>query len=468
MLAELFARHFGHRPLNVVALPQSGSNRKYYRLASATDTAIGVYSQDKKENAAFLSFSRSFGAAGLRVPEVYEVDEAYGVYLQQDLGDETLFSLLTSERKLNGGKFPPRMKTIYKRILTDLAEMQLVGREAIDYEKCYPRSAFDRQSMTWDLQYFKYYFLKLAHIGFDEQCLENDFEALMNFLLDEDCDYFLYRDFQSRNIMLVGDVPFYIDYQGGRRGAREYDVASLLYDAKADIPENVRRELLQDYINCLDTSSAEAFRTHFYGYVLIRIMQAMGAYGYRGFFERKSHFLKSIPFAIENLRGIINSNFPPLEMPELKRVLTEICRSESLQTIGNSTRLKVTVTSFSYKHGIPTDNSGNGGGYVFDCRALPNPGRYEQYKSLTGRDREVVDFFGKHADEMNLFLSSARNLLTQSIERYIDRGFTNLAVNFGCTGGQHRSVFCADAVAAWIRDTFDCDVELRHWEQSQL
>lgn len=468
MLGCLFAKHFGVEAQSITMLPPSGSNRKYYRIAGGGHSAIGVFNTDHKENAAFLSFSKSLRQRGVRVPEVYAADEAYGIYLQQDLGDTTLFALLTDERKANEGSFTPHLVDLYKRVLADLASIQSVGRESIDFSKCYPRAAFDRQSMTWDLQYFKYYFLKLAHIGFDEQTLEDDFGTLMDYLETTQTDFFLYRDFQSRNIMICNDQPWYIDYQGGRRGAREYDVASLLYDAKADIPQTVREELMESYVAQLPEADRAVFESHFYAYVMIRIMQAMGAYGYRGFFEQKAHFLRSIPFAVANLRYILASHFPPLALPELRKALEAVCESEELKRMSRVTRLKVSVCSFSYKHGIPVDNSGNGGGFVFDCRALPNPGRYEQYKKLTGRDEAVVQYFADYAEEMNTFLTAAQTMLRKSIERYIERGFTSLTVSFGCTGGQHRSVFCADQTARWIRDNFDCDVDLRHWEQKHL
>lgn len=468
MLAAMFTQWSGTKAVNVAMLPPSGSNRRYYRINSATNTAIGVYNPDHKENAAFLSFSRSLSQAGIRVPAIYASDEVYGLYLQQDLGDETLFSYLTRQRAEADGVFTDTLIDIYKKVLSQLVDIQVKGRETIDFAKCYPRQAFDKQSMIWDLQYFKYYFLKLAHITFDEQLLENDFAALMDYLLEVDHSYFLYRDFQSRNIMIINDEPWFIDYQGGRYGALQYDVASLLYDAKADIPSAVRTELLDYYVSQLGCTDRAWFIDHYYGYVFIRIMQAMGAYGYRGFFERKAHFLRSIPFAINNLRDLLENHPLPLDLPELHRVWHSVCESEELQAVGRSTRLTVTVTSFSYKHGIPTDNTGNGGGFVFDCRALPNPGRYDRYKQMTGCDNDVIEFFQQHEKEMTPFFDATKALVGQSVTRYMERGFTNLTVNFGCTGGQHRSVYCANAMAEWLRTHFDINVRLQHWEQQQI
>lgn len=465
LLSELFTQWCGSKPDVISELPPSGSNRRYFRIAGGCCSAIGVYNADKKENAAFIGFSESLRNVGVQVPEVYATDEAYGIYLQQDLGDETLFSKLVQEREANDGVFTDELKSIYKKVLDSLIVIQQKGTQAIDFSLCYPRSAFDRQSMMWDLQYFKYYFLKLAHLQFDEQLLENDFDMLINYLLEVNCDNFLYRDFQSRNIMILHDEPWFIDYQGGRYGALQYDVASLLYDAKADIPQSVRDELLEYYITESKCANPDEFKKHYYAYVIIRIMQAMGAYGYRGFFERKSHFLRSIPFAIENLRNLVAKNVLPLELPELQRVWNAICDSEELKSIGNSTRLKVTVASFSYRHGIPVDNSGNGGGFVFDCRALPNPGRYEQYKQFTGCDDEVKEFFERESEVMKPFIESTRQLVRISVEKYLSRGFTSLVVNFGCTGGQHRSVYCAEQMAQWLRANYDVDVEVKHWEQ---
>lgn len=461
LLCDLFCQWCGHTPTQHTDLPPSGSNRRYVRLSDGNVSAIGVYNADQKENEAFISFSQSLLSTGVNVPEIYGQQLAYGVYLQQDLGNETLYSLLTRVRKENDGQFTPELKDIYKKVLTSLALIQSKGTKAIDFSKCYPRSAFDRQSMMWDLQYFKYYFLKLSHIVFDEQALENDYNKLIDFLLEVPHDSFLYRDFQSRNIMIVDNEPWFIDYQGGRRGALHYDVASLLYDAKADIPQPIRDELLQHYIK---QTGDEMFETHYYGYVLIRIMQAMGAYGYRGFFEKKAHFLKSIPFALANMSSIIDNHPLPIDTPELMRVLNNITTSEQLLSIANTSKLKVSVSSFSYKHGIPSDNSGNGGGFVFDCRALPNPGRYERYKQLTGRDQEVIDFFANVKEQMDAFITPIKQLVAMSVERYMERGFTNLAINFGCTGGQHRSVFCAEQIAQWLKQTYDIEVVLKHWE----
>ena len=340
--------------------------------------------------------------------------------------------------------------------------------KGINYDYCYPRAAFDKQSMMWDLNYFKYYFLKLAKIPFDEQALEDDFQNFSDYLLTAENDFFMFRDFQSRNIMLHDNQVSFIDYQGGRKGALQYDLASLLYDAKADMPQSVRNELLEFYLDELDKYQKvdrSEFKAYFTGYVLIRIMQAMGAYGFRGFYEKKEHFLKSIPFALDNLKIVLENNNIPIELPELFNVLDAISQSIFLRKIGmQDGALTIQVTSFSYRKGLPEDPSGNGGGYIFDCRAIYNPGRFEEYKQLTGKDPEVIDFLEKKS-EIGVFMANVFGLVDQSVKTYLSRGFSHLSVNFGCTGGQHRSVYAAEKLAKHLNDKFPVKVILTHREQ---
>ena len=462
-IEDLFEKWSGERPTKTVLMPQSGSNRKYYRLCSDKACAIGAVGENTRENEAFLSFSKALAKAGINVPAIYGIDKEKDVYLQQDLGDTTLYSIIEKDK---GKRLSSTVKGLYKKVLNGLFEIQQKGRNAIDFSMCYPRDCFDKQSMMWDMQYFKYYFLKLAGIPFDEEKIERDFDALSDYLSEANCKYFLYRDFQSRNIMIDADgEPWFIDYQGGRKGARQYDVASLLYDAKAELSDAVRNELLSYYVSKLKPNEMPTFLKYFYGYVLIRLMQAMGAYGYRGYFERKAHFLKSIPLALDNLLDIVDNHFPAIEIDELKRVLVEVAHSEKLRRISNENRLKVKVFSFSYKHGIPTDLSGNGGGHVFDCRALPNPGREERYKNSTGKDPDVIEFFDHYKSEMTPFLKAAKEIASISVNNYRKRNFNSLMISFGCTGGQHRSVYCAEQIADWLRKSFkDIDVELKHTE----
>jgi len=466
LLIKMFEEWSGEEARSWVMLPPSGSYREYYRIAGRTKSAMGVYNADQKENDAFLSFSDHFKSKNLPVPEIYKRDDQACIYLQEDLGDVTLYSFLQGVRK--DKDFPEELLIFYRLTISRLVEFQIKGGDGLDFNKCYPRQAFDRQSMLWDLHYFKYYFLKLARVPFDEQALEDDYHRLIDFLLEVDHDYFLYRDFQSRNIMVVDDEPYFIDYQGGRKGALQYDLASLLYDAKADIPEEVRIQLLNFYMQELKKFKAvdeHDFKVHYYGYVLIRIMQAMGAYGFRGFYEKKEHFLKSIPFAIDNLQLLLKNIDFRIELPALFDVLKKITESEDLKTIGQANEtLTVSISSFSYKRGIPVDVSGNGGGFVFDCRAIHNPGRYPEYKDKTGKDKEVIAFFAKEP-EMEAFLKDVYSMVDKSVEKYISRGFNNLMVNFGCTGGQHRSVFSAEKLANHLRHKYKLNIVLKHVEQ---
>ena len=319
----------------------------------------------------------------------------------------------------------------------------------------------------WDLNYFKYYFLKLTKTVFDEQLLENDINKFAEFLLSAEMNNFMYRDFQSHNIMIKDEKLYFIDYQGGRKGALQYDVASLLYDAKADVPQKIRDELVEFYIQHLNRRTKinrKEFLNHYYGYILIRILQAMGAYGFRGLYENKVHFLKSIPYSIKNLKYLIDNNLLPDGFPELRKSLAKIINNDKLSKFGyheTQDKLKVTINSFSYKNGIPLDLSGNGGGFVFDCRALPNPGRLEKFKELTGRNKEVI-FFLENESTVKNFLENVSKISEVSIKNYIERKFTSLVINFGCTGGQHRSVYSAEKLSTLLKNKFDINVEVNH------
>lgn len=465
-LLQLYKKHFSADADSFEMLPLSGSYREYARLGRAAHSVIGAFNADVKENRAFLTFSRQLADAGVPVPEIYLVSDDHTTYLQEDLGTVTLFDFITEVRKSEG--FSRTITDEYRKVLDVLPRIQVEGGKRIDYSVCYPRAAFDKQSMLWDLSYFKYYFLKLARIQFDEQLLEDDFQRFTDYLLSADSDYFMYRDFQSRNIMLKDGAVHFIDYQGGRKGALQYDLASLLYDGKADIPQQVRNELFEYYLDQLEKFipvDRFEFMRFYRGFVIIRIMQAMGAYGFRGFYEKKEHFLKSIPYALDNLEYLLNRLDLPIELPELTKVLNEVTGSSFLRSIGHEKHnLTVRITSFSYKKGIPADPSGNGGGFVFDCRAINNPGRYAEFKPLTGKDPQVQKFL-EEKSEMKAFLSAATLLVDQSVKNYIDRGFTHLSVNFGCTGGQHRSVYAAEKLAAHVRNNFPVNVVLLHKEQ---
>ena len=466
-MEQLFEKWAKEPCLNKIQLTANGSNRVYYRLEGATRTCIAAVNRDVRENEAFFFFAKEMRARGLKVPVVYAVSKDKTTYLQEDLGNVTLYTYLSS-RKANGIDIDADMTKLYKKAIDQLITMQDCCRD-IDFSHAYPRPCFDRQALQWDLNYFKYYFLRLFHIPFDEQLLENDFQVFIDYLLNDDCNYFVYRDFQSRNIMLKDGELYFIDFQGARRGAPHYDLASLLYSSKSNVPDEIRTKLLRYYMDKrakIDKMfDKKAFKSKFYGYVLARMMQAMGAYGFRGVIEKKEYFVKSIPYAVNNMRRILESLKLPVKVPHLMSVWKSIC--EMHEYASNPERLTVSVFSFSYRKGIPFDKSGNGGGYVFDCRALPNPGLFEEYKNLNGRDREVIEFFENHP-ESERYLSYVRSVVGESVANYISRGYTRLMVNFGCTGGRHRSVYCAEQVARYISENFDCDVTLHHLEQGKF
>jgi aminoglycoside/choline kinase family phosphotransferase len=466
-LTELFNNWSDEKADNFSSLLPSGSAREYYRIKSHKTSAIGVFNPDKKENIAFLYFSKHFLSKGLKVPEIYSEDLEKNIYLIQDLGEITLFTLLNEWQK--NEPLPKEIITYYKKVIGQLPHFQITASKDLDYSVCYPRAAFDLQSMMWDLNYFKYYFLKLAKVPFDEQYLEDDFRTLCAFLLQSDSQYFLYRDFQSRNVMIFNEYPYFIDYQGGRKGALQYDIASLLYDAKADIPQSVREELLNFYIETLNKVlrfDEKEFIKYYYGFVLIRILQAMGAYGYRGFYERKEHFLQSIPYSLNNLNWILENISFPVKFPKLLKVLKLMVDSGEFNKYErklNSDTLLVSINSFSYFKGIPEDETGNGGGFVFDCRGINNPGRYEQFRNLTGKDKEVAEFL-KSQSEISKFLNDVYSLVDRTIVNYQERMLANLMVSFGCTGGQHRSVYCAEQLAVHLKEKFNIKMKINHRE----
>lgn len=463
---QLFEAWAGIPPEQLLAIGAHGSPRKYWRVSANDHCCIAAWNDDVRENEAFFYYSKALKSRGVNVPEVFSVSSNRKCYLQQDLGDTTLYSILFDKQRTGSG-FDAAMLSLFKRVLSDLAVMQTVGRD-MDFSHAYPRSDFDAQSIQWDLNYFKYCYLKLSYTPFDEELLERDFVTLVEYLLDTDCSFFMHRDFQSRNIMLHHGQPYYIDFQGARRGAAQYDVASLLYSSKSNLPEPIRQELLDHYLKCLSTHrpvNPDQFRQRFYGYVLIRILQAMGAYGYRGYYEHKDYFFDSIHLAADNIRTLLDSHPLPIPLPHLNEVLRYIVETDTPKPQPSPRAgLVVTVNSFSYKKGIPHDTSGNGGGYVFDCRALPNPGRYPEYKTYTGRDKPVVDFL-QGDDDVERFITAVEQLVGGSVSKYLERNFTSLTVSFGCTGGQHRSVYCAERLASWIVRNFDCQVVINHVEQ---
>ncbi len=465
-IKDLFLKTFGEEVEKIEKMSAHGSKREYFRLYSSNIKCLAATNEDKLENIAFVDFAEQLLKKGIRVPKILAQDLDNDMYFIEDLGDVTLFDLIELERK--GEVSFQEIKEYYYKVIKELPKIQILAGKDFDYSNAYPRKSFDRQSISWDLSYFKYYFLKLSGIAFNEQELENDFNTLTNYLLSADCSYFLYRDFQSRNIMIIDNEPAFIDFQGGRQGALQYDLASLLFDGKADLKPEFREELLALYIKEAKKYieiDEKKFRSYFYVYVYVRIMQAMGAYGYRGYFERKEHFLKSIPFVLKNLDYLDKNINLDINIPYLQKVFRDMISSEKLQNISKQ-KLKVSINSFSYKRGYPQDLSGNGGGFVFDCRAIHNPGKYDEYKNLNGKDKEVIDFLEKEEDGKEFFYN-ASNLVNNSIKTYLRRGFTNLSVSFGCTGGQHRSVFFAEKLAKLLSQNSDIDVVLKHLEQNK-
>jgi aminoglycoside/choline kinase family phosphotransferase len=467
VLKKLFEEHFHTSAAQVQPLQGElgGSGRKIIRLSSGSASAIGILYNVREENAAFLEFSKHFRRHGLPVPEIYAEDLSQGAYLEEDFGDTTLFEFLSKNRA--GEAIAPPAVEAYRKVVGVLPRFQIEAGRDLNYKVCYPRGSFDRQSIAWDLNYFKYYFLRLAGIPFNEQALEDDFDCLTNFLLSADCNYFLYRDFQSRNIMLQGGRPFFLDYQGGRKGALQYDIASLLYDAKADLPPELRQELLDLYIEKLGDFvdvGRDAFLHYYYSYVYVRILQALGAYGFRGFYERRAHFLQSVPYALKNLRWLLHNVKLPIALPTLMEAFNSMLASEKLQGLASEAdNLTVRIMSFSFHRGMPKDESGHGGGFVFDGRSLPNPGREDRFKVLTGRDAPVIEYL-QQQESVHQFMASVMSLVDASVNEYQRRGFKSLMVSFGCTGGQHRSVYLAEQLAKRLRGRNGVEVVVRHRE----
>ena len=449
-LLQLYAAHFGAQPLTTETLPVSGSHRSYYRLGGPDGTVIGAIGTDPDENRAFITLSRHFHAKGLPVPEVLAVSADGLRYLQEDLGTESLYDALASARLT--GFYDEKQYALLLSTILELPRLQFEGAEGLDWSVCYPQPSFDAQMVDFDLNYFKYDFLKLIGAEFNEIRLQADFEKLKANLLAVPSDTFLYRDFQARNVMLRDGKPYFIDYQGGRRGPFYYDLASFVWQARAQYPERLKDAMIETYRSALSLYTdvpEEEFRHNLRLFVLFRTLQVLGAYGYRGLFERKPYFIESLPYALKNLAALLP--FP--EYPYLSEVLAHLPQLPEPAPMPVPGRLTVYVYSFSYKKGIPGDMSGNGGGYVFDCRGTHNPGKYEQYKQLTGRDEPVIRFLETDGEILR-FLSHAETLVETHVRRYLERSFTSLQVSFGCTGGQHRSVYCADYVARHLRQYF--------------
>ncbi len=466
ILSGLYRQYRGTDPAEVTELPSSGSNRRYFRLTGKDGEAslIGVLGTCRPENEAFLYLDKHFIEKGLPVPEVLFVADDHMSYLQTDLGDSILYQAIEKGRLTRS--FSPRERELLIKTIRLLPDVQFRGAAGLDFHKCYPSAQFDERSIMWDLNYFKYCFLKATGLDFDEDRLEDDFQAMALVLMRSQSNTFMYRDFQSRNVMLVDDEPWLIDFQGGRRGPFYYDVASFLWQAKAGFPQSLREELIGHYIDALrkyKPVDVEDFHEQLRHFVLFRTLQVLGAYGFRGYFEKKPHFMQSVPFALENLRKLLKTPF--LDYPYLTGTLQRLVNLKQFSDQMQKRQLTVRVMSFAYKKGIPDDTTGNGGGFVFDCRAVNNPGKYERYKPFTGLDKPVIDFLEEDG-EILTFLNNCYELVDASVKRYIERSFTNLMVCFGCTGGRHRSVYAAQKLAERLNRKFNVKVELVHREQN--
>ncbi len=466
-IVDLFKQHI-HDPITAIdKLPQAGSDRHYFRIFTPGKNYIATYGENVKENESFIYFSELFKKKDLAVPEIYHVSDDTCCYIQEDFGNTCLLDVLEAEG------FTTQVYELYKESLAKLAQLQTKGHAGLDYTKCLTNAEFGKQAIMADLLYFKYYFLDALAKPYDKQKLIDDFEALSNYLSHTEYKYFMFRDFQSRNIMVKEDNSVgFIDYQGGMNGAPQYDVASLLWQARANLPDDWKHYLLDDYINAFEeevgtTIDRDVFSSQYHGYVLIRLLQVLGAYGFRGLFERKAHFLTSIPLALQNLKWFVNNQSVGIAVPEFKKVL-EFCTSDEVieqftpVQATEATPLRIEVNSFSYlKTGYPTDPTKNGGGFVFDMRGILNPGRYQDYKYLTGQDKSVKDFLEQQT-KMPDFLNGVYSVLDIAVANYIKRDFEHLCINFGCTGGQHRSVYAAEAVTRHLKNKFNVQIKLSH------
>jgi len=470
-VAQVYKNWCGEEPVQVDVLPQSGSDRRYFRLHSKScPSVIATLGINVPENEAFIYFSDHFKNKGLHVPEVLAVSEDRTIYLQNDLGDVSLLSVLEEKG------YSEETYNLFRESLHQLARVQVLGDDSLNYDRCLTNKEFGKQAIMADLLYFKYYFLDGLHKPYDKQKLIDDFEALSSYLSFTEFKFFMFRDFQSRNIQIKDEKVYFIDYQGGMKGAPQYDVASAIWQARANLPDEWKARLLEDYMNSFESITGQpldraVFQSQYNGYVLIRLLQVLGAYGFRGLFERKAQFLNAIPLALKNLRWFIEHQSVGISVPEFKRVI-ELCIDEAVIQrftpiqANEDTLLVVKISSFSYRKGIPPDTSGNGGGFMFDVRGIDNPGRHEEYKTIHGRDKPVMEYLERQT-RMQDFLNSVYDIIDISVEEYIKRDFSNLSVSFGCTGGQHRSVYAADALAKHLKTKYKVNIDLHHTVQEE-
>jgi aminoglycoside/choline kinase family phosphotransferase len=469
-IKSFFERFNSEKIISIEKLPKSGGDRIYFRIITEAKSYIVAYNENVRESETFLYFTDHFTKFNAPVPEVYFVSDNATMYAVQDFGPT---SLLNELEKFGENDY---VYDLFKKSLKALADLQINGIKNLDDSYCLTSKEFGKQAIMSDLLYFKYYFLDTLKVPYDKEKLIEDFEALSNYLERVEHKYFMFRDFQSRNIYVQNNEVHFIDYQGGMKGALQYDVASLLWQARANLSDDWKNSLLEYYMDCVSEILQKPidrirFVSQYNGYVLIRMMQVLGAYGFRGLFERKAQFLTSIPLALSNLQWFSENKKMGISLPEYERVISMIVQEEIVNLFkplqaNDSTPLVVTINSFSYlKRGYPEEKSKNGGGFVFDCRGMMNPGRFEEYKMLTGRDKPVMDFLEQRT-AMPQFLNDVYNIVDISVEDYIKRNFDSLSISFGCTGGQHRSVYAADSLAFYLRNKFKVKIELNHLEQN--
>ncbi len=462
-LKDLFESYTGQKVTDTEEINSSGSNRRYFRLKGGNISVIGVVGNNLEENNAFVKLARHFIEKGIRVPKVLSVSEDGMRYIQEDLGDDQLYKLVSHGRE--SGEYSSYESMLLCRTMETLPKIQFKGAQGLDWSICYPEPAFNERMVMFDLNYFKYCFLKATGLEFNETRLQDDLEKLKEDLLkDEGYETFMYRDFQARNVMVKDGEPYFIDFQGGRLGPIYYDVASFIWQARSRYPENLRKEMVQTYLTALKgyTQVDETvFHERLRLFVLFRTLQVLGAYGFRGYFEKKPHFLASVPYALSNLRKLLQKPF--VEYPYLNEILTTLATMPQFNNIAEDKRLEVRIFSFAYKKGIPVDTTGNGGGFVFDCRAVNNPGKYEHYRQFTGLDPEVVKFLEDDGG-ITKFLDNVYSLVDTHVKRFMERKFTHMQVCFGCTGGQHRSVYCAEHLAKHLSDRYDIKITVSHRE----
>ncbi len=454
-LKALFEGVFNDSVVSVERLPRSASYRQYYRIRGRRNQVIGTYNPNESENIAFIYMSEYFRSHGLNVPLIYGKNIKKYIYLQEDLGNQTL---------KNHIRLHPHTKLeLLRKVLDYLVKFQTIDLSGFDWSKCYPAPAFDRTAYMFDLNYFKFMVLRLLKVHYNDLALEEQFQHLLDRLLETEHKYFVYRDFQSRNIMLFKNDLYFIDYQGGRRGSLFYDLVSLLYDTKLELTHEERMGLAKHYFNRtkhLHNLSFASFWDYVLLFALVRKMQALAAYCFRGIVENKVIFLSGLQKAFGQVMDIVKNNLFQQEFTLLVDYISEAYRN--LPYRRQKVEVSIEINSFSYLHGgYPPDEYDNGGGFVFDCRMLPNPGRLEQFAHRTGLDSEVASWL-EVQPEFEEFIVSAFRMIYQAVITYQAKGYTHLQVNFGCTGGQHRSVYCAKKIAWLLGQFFDTEIVVYH------